>query len=349
MRWAHPHEGLLLPEAFIPMAEPTHLITRVTATVLAQAIEQSALWRAEGIALDITVNVSARDLLDPGFPDLVPALLTEYDVPAGSLQLDVTERAVLDDPDEAGTTLHLLGALGVRVSLDDFGSGRSSLGRLRDLPFDQLKIDRSFIAGIQAETATCRSPARRSTSATASTWASSPRPRVPGRLASARSARLRRRAGLRALPPAARRRARGLDLQPRPPQRGDASAAGDRSGRAGRAGRSRLAARKYGYPPRPAGLSLLRAPPRPGNFGSCRHRNGRWPASWTATSSRRCCTSRPRWASPTPWPSARRPAPSWRGSSGPSPARCTACCAASRRRTWSPRPTTGASGAHARR
>ena len=151
VRWAHPHEGLLLPEAFIPMAEPTHLITRVTATVLAQAIEQSALWRAEGIALDVTVNVSARDLLDPGFPDLVAALLAEYDVPAGSLQLDVTERAVLDDPDEAGTTLHLLGALGVRVSLDDFGSGRSSLGRLRDLPFDQIKIDRSFIAGIQSD------------------------------------------------------------------------------------------------------------------------------------------------------------------------------------------------------
>jgi diguanylate cyclase len=151
VRWAHPCEGLLLPEAFIPMAEHTHLITRVTATVLAQAIEQSALWRAEGIALDVAVNVSARDLLDPGFPDLVAAVLAEHDVPAGSLQLDVTERAVLDDPDEAGATLHLLGALGVRVSLDDFGSGRSSLGRLRDLPFDLLKIDRSFIAGIQAD------------------------------------------------------------------------------------------------------------------------------------------------------------------------------------------------------
>src|SRR5829696_1864040 len=151
VRWAHPCEGLLLPEAFIPMAERTHLITRVTATVLAQAIEQSALWRAEGIALDVTVNVSARDLLDPGFPDLVAAVLAEHGVPAGSLQLDVTESAVLDDPDEAGATLHLLGALGVRVSLDDFGSGRSSLGRLRDLPFDQLKIDRSFIAGIQSD------------------------------------------------------------------------------------------------------------------------------------------------------------------------------------------------------
>ena len=125
VRWAHPHEGLLLPEAFIPMAEPTHLITRVTATVLAQAIEQSALWRAEGIALDITVNVLARDLLDPGFADLVPGLLTEHGVPAGSLELEVTERAVLEDPDEAGAALHRLGGLGVRVALDDFGSGRS--------------------------------------------------------------------------------------------------------------------------------------------------------------------------------------------------------------------------------
>ena len=151
VRWAHPHEGLLAPEDFIPMAEPTQLITRITATVLGQALEQSALWRAEGIALDVSVNVSARDLLDPGFPDLVDRLLTEHGVPAGSLQLEVTERAVLEDPDEAGATLHLLGALGVRVSLDDFGAGRSSLGRLRDLPFDQLKIDRSFIAGIQAD------------------------------------------------------------------------------------------------------------------------------------------------------------------------------------------------------
>ncbi len=151
VRWAHPHEGMLAPDDFIPMAEPTHLITRVTATVLGQALEQSALWRAEGIALDLTVNVSARDLLDPGFPDLVHGLLEQHGVPADSLQLDVTERAILEDPDEAATTIHLLGALGVRVSLDDFGSGRSSLGRLRDLPFHQLKIDRSFIAGIQAD------------------------------------------------------------------------------------------------------------------------------------------------------------------------------------------------------
>jgi diguanylate cyclase (GGDEF)-like protein len=150
-RWAHPCEGLLAPDAFIPMAEETQLITRVTATVLGQALEQSALWRAEGIALELTVNVSARDLLDPGFPDLVTRLLEEHGVAAGSLHLDVTERAVLEDPEEAGRALHLLGALGVRVSLDDFGSGRSTLGRLRDLPFDQLKIDRSFVAGIQAD------------------------------------------------------------------------------------------------------------------------------------------------------------------------------------------------------
>jgi EAL domain-containing protein (putative c-di-GMP-specific phosphodiesterase class I) len=123
----------------------------VTATVLGQALEQSSLWRAEGIALDLSVNVSARDLLDDGFPDLVARLLAEHGVPAGTLELEVTERAVLDDPDEAAACLRRLADLGVRISLDDFGSGRSTLGRLRDLPFHEIKIDRAFIAGIQLD------------------------------------------------------------------------------------------------------------------------------------------------------------------------------------------------------
>jgi diguanylate cyclase (GGDEF)-like protein/PAS domain S-box-containing protein len=151
VRWQHPREGLLAPEAFIPMAEQTHLITRITATVLAQALEQSALWRAEGIALDLSVNVSARDLLDDGFADLVGRLLSEHQIPARSLELEVTERAVLEDSEEAAAALRRLAAIGVRISLDDFGSGLSALGRLRDLPFDELKIDRTFIAGIQAD------------------------------------------------------------------------------------------------------------------------------------------------------------------------------------------------------
>jgi diguanylate cyclase (GGDEF)-like protein len=151
VRWQHPHEGLLAPEAFIPMAERTHLITRVTATVLAQALEQSALWRGEGIALDLSVNISARDLLDPAFPGFVAALLAEHQIPARSLELEITERVVLEDSDEAAAALRRLADIGVRMSLDDFGSGLSSLGRLRDLPFDQLKIDRTFIAGIQAD------------------------------------------------------------------------------------------------------------------------------------------------------------------------------------------------------
>jgi diguanylate cyclase len=151
VRWAHPHEGLLAPEDFIPMAEPTQLITRITATVLGQALEQSSLWRAEGIAMDLSVNVSARDLLEPGFPDLVTRLLAEHRVPATTLELEVTERAVLEDTEEAAEALHRLSRLGVRIALDDFGSGHSSLGRLRDLPFDLLKIDRAFIAGVGSD------------------------------------------------------------------------------------------------------------------------------------------------------------------------------------------------------
>ncbi len=150
-RWAHPHEGLLAPEDFIPMAEGTQLITELTASVLGQALEQAAAWRAEGITLDLSVNVSARDLLDPTFPDLVSELLGRHGVPATTLELEITERAVLEEPDVTGETLRRLGRLGVRLALDDFGTGHSSLGRLRDLPFDQLKIDRTFIAGIGAD------------------------------------------------------------------------------------------------------------------------------------------------------------------------------------------------------
>jgi len=151
VRWAHPDEGLLDPDEFVPMAEHTQLITGITATVLGQAIEQAALWRAEGMALDLSVNVSARDLLDPAFPAFLGDLLDRHRMPAASLTLEVTERAILADPDEAQLALTQLRRLGVRVALDDFGSGQSSLGRLRDLPFDQLKIDRPFVAGIGAD------------------------------------------------------------------------------------------------------------------------------------------------------------------------------------------------------
>ena len=145
MRWEHPTRGLLPPDEFIPVAEQTGLIEPLTQWLLDTALAQLVDWHA--IAPDVTmaVNISARTLQRQEFPQVVRAALARTGVPPHRLLLEVTETALITDPVRAGTVLRELAATGVALSLDDFGSGYTSLGQLRSLPVTELKIDKSFV------------------------------------------------------------------------------------------------------------------------------------------------------------------------------------------------------------
>jgi diguanylate cyclase (GGDEF)-like protein len=146
VRWAHPTHGTLAPDTFIPVAERTGLIVPLGRWVMRSAFRQLAAWLAEhgdagpGV---LNVNVSARDLREPGFAAGVGALLAEYAIAADRITLEITETMALE-PGQSVTTLHQLRALGVRISLDDFGTGHSTLALLHDCPIDEIKLDRSF-------------------------------------------------------------------------------------------------------------------------------------------------------------------------------------------------------------
>jgi diguanylate cyclase (GGDEF)-like protein len=148
LRWQHPVRGLIPPAEFIPVAEGTGIILKLTERVLDIALRQMRRWQDAGLALPVAVNMSTRCLLDAGLPDMVDRLLAEHDVPAGLLRLEVTESAVMGDATRCLNTLQRLHDLGVRLSIDDFGTGYSSMAYLRRLPVDELKIDRSFVLGM---------------------------------------------------------------------------------------------------------------------------------------------------------------------------------------------------------
>jgi diguanylate cyclase (GGDEF)-like protein len=148
VRWEHPSRGLVLPASFVGHAEHTGLIRPLTIHVLGEALAQVAIWRRAGLDLKVAVNLSARNLLDRALPADVAALLSKWDVPATSLELELTESTLMADPARARATLETLSALGVGLSIDDFGTGWSSLGNLRELPVDEIKIDRSFVTGM---------------------------------------------------------------------------------------------------------------------------------------------------------------------------------------------------------
>jgi diguanylate cyclase (GGDEF)-like protein len=140
VRWAHPERGMLAPDAFIPIAERTGLIVPLGRWVLRAALRQLAAWTAQPI---LNINISARDLREPDFAAFVAALLTEFGLAGERITLEVTETMTLE-PGQSVATLHELRALGVRVSLDDFGTGHSPLTLLHDCPVDEIKLDRSF-------------------------------------------------------------------------------------------------------------------------------------------------------------------------------------------------------------
>jgi diguanylate cyclase len=153
VRWRHPERGVVPPNDFIPLAEHTGLIGPLTLFVLKTTLAQIKLWRKAGHDIPVAVNVSARNLLDEGFGEQVAELLAQYQVPARFLQIEVTESSVMLDPERASRILHQLHALGVRIAIDDFGAGYTSLAQLKNLPISELKIDKSFILSMQSSTA----------------------------------------------------------------------------------------------------------------------------------------------------------------------------------------------------
>jgi diguanylate cyclase (GGDEF)-like protein/PAS domain S-box-containing protein len=154
VRWHHPERGTVPPLDFIPMAEQCGLIVQLGHAVLLEACQEAASWppRSDGAELRISVNLSPRQLVDPGLVDSVQAVLRVTGLAPDRLSLEITESAFADDPARALDVLQRLKGLGVRLELDDFGTGYSSLTYVRMFPIDALKIDRSFVQGL------CQSP-----------------------------------------------------------------------------------------------------------------------------------------------------------------------------------------------
>ncbi len=151
VRWQHPQEGLLPPSEFVPLAESSGLVHALTRSVLATACTQASAWTAAGRPLVVAVNISARSLMDVTLPDAVAEQLAASGLPAHLLKLEITESAVIADPERALVVLGRLRGLGVGLSVDDFGTGYTSLAHLRELPVQELKIDRSFVTGMLDE------------------------------------------------------------------------------------------------------------------------------------------------------------------------------------------------------
>ncbi len=148
VRWQHPQRGLLLPDQFLPQAERYGLMRRLTDCVLSLALDQIADWQRAGLDTTVAVNISASNLLDIGLSDQISTMLAVRKLPPSCLMLEVTETMLMVDPMRTADLLERLRTVGVRVAIDDYGTGYSSLARLRELPVNELKLDRSFLTGI---------------------------------------------------------------------------------------------------------------------------------------------------------------------------------------------------------
>jgi diguanylate cyclase (GGDEF)-like protein len=151
VRWRHPTRGYLSPEAFLAAAEQGGLMRNLTRYVFEESFAQLRAWRSAGLDIDLAVNVSARDLADARFPDEVARGLADHDVDPSWLELEVTESVLLSDRLRASRMLERLVEQGVRMAIDDFGVGYSSLGQLKTLPAKVLKIDRSFVSSMESD------------------------------------------------------------------------------------------------------------------------------------------------------------------------------------------------------
>jgi EAL domain-containing protein (putative c-di-GMP-specific phosphodiesterase class I) len=152
LRWNHPDRGLLLPDAFIPLAEDLGLIRELGRWVLRAACQQAQRWRVEApTPIRVAVNLSARQFDDERLVAEIGRALAESGLPAGLLELEITESMMMEHPERAAETLRAIKAMGVHFSIDDFGTGYSSLARLKKFPIDSVKIDRSFIRDIAVD------------------------------------------------------------------------------------------------------------------------------------------------------------------------------------------------------
>jgi EAL domain-containing protein (putative c-di-GMP-specific phosphodiesterase class I) len=152
IRWPHPGGGYVLPASFIPVAETSGFIVPLGEWTLRQACHQARAWMQAGWKLRVAVNLSAVQLRQPDFAALVERILDDSRLVASALELEVTESVLLDPSKVAiARTLHQVAEMGVHLAIDDFGTGYSSLAYLKHLPFDRIKIDRSFVRDIGAE------------------------------------------------------------------------------------------------------------------------------------------------------------------------------------------------------
>jgi EAL domain-containing protein (putative c-di-GMP-specific phosphodiesterase class I) len=150
VRWTHPQLGNVSPGEFVPLAERTGGARKLTSWVLGAAIRQMGEWRRAGLEVELAVNLSAPDILDPDLGDEILRLLRQHRVESTALLLEITESAVMRDSQLAARHMQLLRLAGVRFAIDDFGTGHSSLSQLSLLPVDELKIDRSFMKDAHA-------------------------------------------------------------------------------------------------------------------------------------------------------------------------------------------------------
>lgn len=153
VRWVHPVHGFIPPDQFIPMAEDTGTIKLLTRWVLNAAAAHAASLKHEGFDLNMAVNLSAHDLLDPTLPERIMELLAHCKLEPSSLTLEVTESAMLEDPQQALAVITRLSDAGLSFAIDDFGTGHSSLGYLKQLPVHEVKIDRSFVTDMAEDAA----------------------------------------------------------------------------------------------------------------------------------------------------------------------------------------------------
>jgi EAL domain-containing protein (putative c-di-GMP-specific phosphodiesterase class I) len=150
VRWQHPKQGLIPPDQFIPAAEETELVQPLAHWVLNQGLSQLRSWNDTGLDVGLAVNLSAWNLRDPDFPGLTTGLLDRWSVEPNRLNLEITESGIMA-PSAIFDAINHLSTLGIGLSIDDFGTGYSSLARLKRLPVNEIKIDKSFIIGMMAD------------------------------------------------------------------------------------------------------------------------------------------------------------------------------------------------------